>query len=222
MIIENTLKEIITLNFSTRLKELRKSKHITQVGFAEIMETATSTVAMWETSQRTPPPSVMVKIAEYFNVTVDYLLGVDDKPNPLESEEVVMFPVLVGVKAGFGHAIEEMDNGEFQAIPRSLIKNQSQEDYLVFLVEGDSMSPKFLDGDRVLVSRQPSVDSGNIAIVAYEDFENGTIKKVHYEPGCDYVDLIPLNPKYNPIRIQGSALEGVRVIGKVIYLFREI
>jgi len=211
------------MDFSKRLKELRKGGDITQVEFAAIMETAVSTVAMWESGQRTPSSAVMVKIADYFNVSVDYLLGVGRKSEPKEeSEEIVIFPVLLGVSAGFDHAMEEIDSGDVQEIPRSLIKGREPDEYLVFRVEGDSMSPKFLDGDRVLVSKQTSVDSGDIAIIAYEDFENGTIKKVYYEPGCDFVDLIPLNSKYRPIRIQGYDLEGVRVIGKVIYLFREI
>jgi repressor LexA len=162
----------------------------------------------------------MVKIAEYFGARVDYLLGVGERADP--SDEVIMFPVLIGVSAGFDHAMEEIDNGDLQPVPSSLVKGGGQDDYCVFLVEGDSMSPKFLDGDRVLVRKQTSVDSGNIAIVAYDDYENGTIKKVNYEHGCDYVDLIPINPKYRPVRIQGYDLEGVRVIGKVIYLFREI
>jgi repressor LexA len=93
---------------------------------------------------------------------------------------------------------------------------------LVLKIEGDSMSPKFLDGDRVLVQRQTSVDSGDIAVVCYGDFESGTIKKIHYETGCDFVDLIPLNPKFSPVRVQNEELDGMRVIGKVIYLFREI
>jgi len=165
----------------------------------------------------------MIKIAEYFGVSIDSLLGICGKPaSQTNSEDVLLFPVLIGVAAGFDHAMEEIDNGDVQEIPRSLIKGGSPDDYCVFFVEGDSMSPKFLNGDRVLVKKQSSVDSGDIAIVAYEDFESGTIKKVYYEPGCDYVDLIPINPRYSPVRIQGSDLEGVRVIGKVTYLFRQI
>jgi len=210
------------MSFNVRLRELRKSKKITQVEFARDMDAALSTVAMWESGMRTPTAAVMANIAEYYDVSLDYLLGRSERPDRDEAEEIIFFPVLAGVRAGFDCAIEEIDTGDIQPVPRSLIRGQEPDEYHIFLVKGDSMSPKFLDGDRVLVHRQDSVDSGNIAIVAYDDFEEGTIKKVSYEPGCNYVDLIPINPKYKPVRLQDYELTGVRVIGKVVYLFREI
>ncbi|MCL2797937.1 MAG: XRE family transcriptional regulator [Firmicutes bacterium] len=206
------------MNFALRLKELRRKNGLTQTEFAKIFEIGLATVAMWESSQRNPPAKMLMRIADRFGVTLDYLLGADAQA----SEDILTFPVLAGVRAGFGAAAEEIESGDFQEIPRSILGSRHARDYLVLRVEGDSMFPKFLDGDRVLVVKQESVDSGDIAIVCYDDFENGTIKKVHYEAGCDYVDLIPLNPRYAPVRIQGELLEGVRVIGKVIYLFRQI
>jgi len=206
------------MDFAKRLKELRRKNDLTQAELAKAFNIGLATVAMWESSQRRPPAKMLLKIAEFFKVSVDYLLGVETK-----SEEILTFPVLAGVRAGFGSVPDdEIESGAFQEIPRSILGIRRPADMMVLRVEGDSMSPKFLDGDRVLVLRQASVDSGDIAIVCYDDYENGTIKKVHYETGCDYVDLIPLNPRYAPVRIQGELLEGVRVIGKVIYLFREI
>lgn len=208
------------MKFSDRIKDLRKKNGLTQVQFAEKFDIGLATIAMWESSQRKPPSDMLIKLANYFGVTVDYLLGVES--SNFDSEDIITFPVLAGVSAGFNHAFDEIESGETQEIPRSIIKGRSPKELAVFLVKGDSMFPKFLDGDRVLVSKQPSVDNGDIAVVCYEDFERGTIKKVHYEINCDYVDLIPLNPKYSPVRIQGNNLEGISVIGKVIYLFREI
>ncbi|MCL2062548.1 MAG: LexA family transcriptional regulator [Firmicutes bacterium] len=205
------------MRFATRLKELRRKHNLTQVEFAKIFDIGLATVAMWESSQRRPPAKMLMRIADYFRTSVDYLLGVGTK-----SEEIITLPVLAGVQAGFGSSVNEIESGEFQEIPNSILGSRRADDLLVLRVEGDSMYPKFIDGDRVLVLKQESVDSGDIAIICYEDFENGTIKKVHYETGCDYVDLIPLNPKYSPVRVQDEQLEGMRVIGKVIYLFREI
>ena len=206
------------MDFANRLKELRRSHSLTQVEFARMFDVALATIAMWETSSRRPPAAKLLQIADHFRVSVDYLLGVE----ALKTEDILTLPVLAGVRAGFGVAIDQIASGAYQEIPRSIIGGRRPDDLMVLEVEGDSMSPKFLDGDRVLVMRQTSVDSGDIAIVCYEDFENGTIKKILYETGCDYVDLIPLNPKYAPIRVQDEQLEGMRVIGKVIYLFREI
>ncbi len=203
--------------FAQRLKELRRKHGLTQLELSKLFGIGLATVAMWESSQRRPPAKMLLRIADHFNVSVDYLLGVSAK-----SDDIINLPVLAGVHAGFGAAIEEIESGEYQEIPRSILGARRPDDLLVLKIEGDSMSPKFIDGDHVLVQKQASVDSGDIAIVCYEDFENGTIKKVIYETGCDYVDLIPLNPKYAPIRVQNEQLEGMRVIGKVVYLFRAI
>lgn len=205
------------MDFAQSLKELRRRHGLTQVEFSKLFDIGLATVAMWESSQRRPPAKMLLRISEHFKVSVDYLLGVGTK-----SEDILRLPVLAGVHAGFGNAIDEIESGEYQEIPRSILGSRRPDDLLVLKIEGDSMYPKFIDGDHVLVQKQASVDSGDIAIVCYEDFENGTIKKVHYETGCDYVDLIPLNPKYVPVRVQNEQLEGMRVIGKVVYLFRKI
>ena len=207
------------MDFANRLKELRRKHKLTQLELSKIFDIGLATVAMWESSQRRPPAKMLLRISEHFKVSVDYLLGADSKSS---DETTLTLPVLAGVRAGFNAPVGEIESGAYQEIPRSILGSRRPDDMMVLNVEGDSMSPKFLDGDRVLVLRQTSVDSGDIAIVCYEDFENGTIKKVHYESGCDYVDLIPLNPKYAPIRIQDAQLDGMRIIGKVIYLFREI
>ena len=72
--------------FAENLKTLRKSKGLTQVQFAEIFNISSGTIAMWETNKRVPDTSMLIKIAEFFNVTVDYLLGKtvnENKPSPV-------------------------------------------------------------------------------------------------------------------------------------------
>lgn len=64
--------------FAENLKKLRKAKGLTQVQFAKIFNISTGTIAMWETNKRIPDTTMLIKIAEFFDVTVDYLLGKDD------------------------------------------------------------------------------------------------------------------------------------------------
>lgn len=182
------------------------------------------TIKNWRAGKNKISADALSKLADYFNVSVDYLLGRTDDPHGLQfpAEEMYHIPVIATVAAGFGQSIDGVEPDEYQLVPKSIVRGYHKEDLFVFVVSGDSMAPKFLPGDRVLVVRQSSVDPGDVAIVSYYDYEDGTIKKVDYEPGCDYVDLIPLNPKYDPVRLQGDELEGCRICGKVIYLFREI
>lgn len=60
--------------FAENLKNLRKSKGLTQVQFAQIFQISSGTIAMWETGKRTPDTETLKRIAQYFNVSIDYLL----------------------------------------------------------------------------------------------------------------------------------------------------
>lgn len=60
--------------FADRLKQLRIKKGITQVEFAKKFNISSGTIAMWETAKRTPDVETLKKIADFFDVTIDYLL----------------------------------------------------------------------------------------------------------------------------------------------------
>ena len=55
---------------------LRNERKLTQREFAQTLKIATSTISMYEKENREPDIATIVKIAEYFDVSVDYLLGV--------------------------------------------------------------------------------------------------------------------------------------------------
>lgn len=61
-----------------RLSELRKKKNITQQKLADHLRVSRSAVAMWETGASEPDNKTLDSIANYFDVSVDYLLGRSD------------------------------------------------------------------------------------------------------------------------------------------------
>lgn len=60
-----------------RLKELRTAKKMSQKDLAEQIGIAKSVISFYESDARCPSYDVLIKIAEIFNVTTDYLLGVE-------------------------------------------------------------------------------------------------------------------------------------------------
>lgn len=60
---------------SEKLKYLRDLKKLTQKEVANSIGVTTSAYGFYEQGKRTPSPELIVKLAEYFNVTTDYLLG---------------------------------------------------------------------------------------------------------------------------------------------------
>ena len=63
-----------------RLKELRKKKGISQLRLATELNTTQNTVSRYETGEREPGIDELIKIADYFNVSVDYLIGRTENP----------------------------------------------------------------------------------------------------------------------------------------------
>ena len=64
-----------------RLKELRKAKNKTQQDIARLTGYKQTLVSKWEHSDREPDTDTLIKLAKYFNVSVDYLIGKDDYTN---------------------------------------------------------------------------------------------------------------------------------------------
>lgn len=67
------------VDFSQRLKQLRKDKHLTQAQVARRIGVTASMVSSYETDIRLPSYEVLVRIADTFGVTIDYLLCRQDK-----------------------------------------------------------------------------------------------------------------------------------------------
>lgn len=63
-----------------RLKEIRKSKGISQLKLALALNTNQNTVSRYETGEREPDLNTLIQIADYFNVSIDYLLERTDNP----------------------------------------------------------------------------------------------------------------------------------------------
>ena len=64
--------------FGVRLKELRIQKGLQQIDVAKVLNCSYVTISRWEMGVRNPSLDDIVRIANYFNVTTDYLLGLQD------------------------------------------------------------------------------------------------------------------------------------------------
>ena len=64
--------------FSARIKELRLEKQLSQADLAKAMSVNQRTISNWEKSVRQPDFETLAKLAEFFQVSTDYLLGLED------------------------------------------------------------------------------------------------------------------------------------------------
>ena len=61
-----------------KLKELRNEKEISQENLAKILKISRSALALYETDKRQIPNELLPKFAEFFDVSIDYLFGLED------------------------------------------------------------------------------------------------------------------------------------------------
>lgn len=74
-------------NFSTRLKELRIDNGFTQVTLADALGISKSTISMYELGHREPDFETLEVLADFFNVDMNYLLGLDVPKNRFQEEK---------------------------------------------------------------------------------------------------------------------------------------
>ena len=63
-----------------RIKELRKQRHITQLKMAMDLNMNQNTISRYETGERQPGHDELIALADYFDVSIDYLLERTDNP----------------------------------------------------------------------------------------------------------------------------------------------
>lgn len=70
-----------------RIKELRKSKKMSQSELGKFIGVSQTTVTAWENGRAEPSSSYVTKLATFFNVSTDYLLGRDPKEDALKTAD---------------------------------------------------------------------------------------------------------------------------------------
>lgn len=208
--------------FSNNLKKLRKERGLTQKELADALGIAKSTISMYENNNREPDFETEELIADFFNVDMNTLRGKQTNLKaPTLSDDVISFPVIGNIAAGYDEIAVEDWSGETVDVPVSYLRGRNKSEFFVLKVKGDSMYPLYHEGDKVLILKQSTLNrSGDIGAVMYEG-ECATLKKIEYVKGEDWMRLIPLNPNYIPKTIEGVDLENCRVLGIPFLLIRE-
>lgn len=202
------------------IKKIRDKYDLTQKELADIAGVSDKAVSTWENGIKEPRMGTIQKIADYFGIQKSNIIEADGLDYLFAPENPChTYPIIGEVAAGFGAEAIEEETGDYEQIPLEWMRGYSPKDFFVLRVKGNSMYPRYMDGDRVLVLRTRSVDSGAVAVVIY-DGDQGTLKKVVYNGNEGYIDLIPYNPEYSPKRIAGEDIRNLLICGEVKRLIR--
>lgn len=73
-----------------RLLDLRKDAGLTQDELAAALKINKHSISSYEREKSEPPDAIKIEIAKYFGVSVDYLLGLTDNPNPYNGKHNIL------------------------------------------------------------------------------------------------------------------------------------
>lgn len=197
---------------SDNLKALRLAKRVSQEDVATFLEISKSAYGYYESGRNMPSVEVLLKLAKYFDTTTDQLL---DRAPVVRNIKPIRVPVLGRVPAGTPiEAIEDIIDWE-ELNPSDY---NPVYDYFGLVVIGESMAPKYLDGDTIIVQRIDDADSGT-DVVAYVNGHDATLKRLTKNTNGS-VTLSPLNPSYQAMSFSPDDVNKIPV--KVIGVVKEI
>lgn len=204
------------------IKKLRQELGMSQQELAnKVGYTSRSSINKIEQNLNGIKQSKILAFAKALNVSPDTLFDVSENKfesniDTLDQNKVYNIPVFESVSAGFGaYASDEI----IDYMPLYIDNPYDVKDMLCIKVKGNSMYPKIEDGDTVVVRKQSSVDSGAIAVVLI-DGEEGFVKKVNYT--ADRIELISINPEYEPKIFEGREVLRVSVVGLVKQIIKNL
>ena len=198
-----------------RIKELRNEQNIKQAELASVVKVSQAALSGYETGKYEADIEPYKRIADYFSVSLDYLLGKETLPS-----NAIKIPVLGSVPAGIPlEAIEDII--DWEEIPQSLASGGKE--YFALQVEGDSMYPDYLPGDIVIVQKTPVCASGDDCVV-YVNGYDATLKQVKLDEKHGTLTIVPKNPSYPPRTFSKEEIQSlpVTIAGVVVELRRKV
>ena len=195
-----------------RIRELRQEAGLKQATLASALNVSQAALSGYETEKFEATTETYQRIAKYFGVSMDYLLGNSTVRNNT-STSFTRIPVLGDVAAGLPMMAEE-NIVDYEEVDPSMA---SAGDLFGLRIKGSSMEPRIKEGDVVIVRKQEDVDTGDTAVVLVNG-DSATVKRIKKE--TNGITLVPNNTAFSPIYYSNDDIEHlpVRIIGKVLEL----
>lgn len=234
--------------FYQNIQSLCQEHSTTPSAVCKALKLSTSMVTRWRDGT-IPNGATLQKIANYFGVSVDYLISSPDDRLPLYSERSALPSMLRSdASLDYGDDFREsranvsfMSENNVCLVPvlesvsaglgtiaiddvvdyQPIYFNHPSEahEHICLKVKGDSMYPKIEDGDVILIHKQDSVDSGTLAVILL-DGEEGLVKRIEY--GEDWIELHSINPMYKAMRFDGPDTLRIRIVGLVKKIIKSV
>lgn len=196
--------------FVRQLRYYLNLRNKSQSDLAKYIGVSNGTITNYVNGTNMPRMDRIDKICEFLLINRSDLL--EDRNNDTRPKGVKI-KVLGRVAAGIPiEAIEEVI--DYEEIPEEMAK---QGEFFGLKIQGDSMYPRIIDGDVVIVKKQSFATNRDIVIVLING-DDGTCKQ--YYRFDDHIELKPFNPMYKPLVFTKEEVDRlpVQILGKVVEL----
>ena len=206
------------------LKILRKRKGVSQNEIADYLGVTRSAYGMYEQGIRNLNPESLSKLSDYFEVSIDTILGREPINNDfgrrlveipaVKAEDEVLIPLVASLRCGPGDAAEPFTYIKPVPIPASYVRRWG-EGLQAIIAVGESMSPTIVPGDLLICKPGEAWTSGNVVSVNVEDCD--MIKRI-YETKDGGIDLRSDNPAFETLHYTEADIKSqrVHVLGRVL------
>ena len=236
--------------FDDRLKKLRQEKDLNMKQMSRLLGIPYTTYIGYEKNEREPNSEMLGMLADFFNCSVDYLLGrgskVSDKTNEIDDDLLkqhgnIYYEKKTQPQRSIESNIQLLNQNKVYNIP--IFESVSAgfgayaSDYIVgympIYIENPADVKNMLcikvKGD----SMYPKIEDGDTVVVRKQssvdsgsiavvliDNEEELVKKVVYDE--NHIELISINPEYAPKRFEGKDVLRVSVVGLVKQIIKEV
>lgn len=194
------------MNLGDKIKNTRETNGLERAELANKLGITYHALSKYETNERQPDYETLMKIAEYFSVTTDYLLGHDNL------FKTTRLPMLGTIRAGLPILAEENFDGYIE-VPEHLNGD------FVLRVRGDSMiGVGILEDDLVICKQAQTAFSGQIVVALHDEGSTSEATlKYYYDANGNGPVLRAANPNYPAIPMS----KGYRIAGVMVAMIRE-
>ncbi len=178
--------------------------------FAKAIGVPYSSLTDWINGKTYPRIDRIQMMADYFHIEKSDLVEARNLSRKTEARRI---PVLGRVAAGIPLEMVE-DVIDWEEISEAVAASGA---IFALQIHGNSMEPRIVDGDVVIIHQQDDAESGDVVIVSVNG-DDATCKRLRkYKEG---IELIPFNPSFAPMFFSNKdiAEKPVRILGKVIEL----
>jgi|GEM_PF-698299 len=204
------------MSVGNRIIHLREKFNVSQDTLAKYLKIDRSSLSRSEHGKRRLDSIELLKIASFFHVSTDYLLGVGFTQNSDSFKDLLNYPIVGTIKSGPNGITQLNYSGYSKVSDRDI--DQSYNYYWLRVVGNSMIGDGILGGDLALIKQTPEFENGDIYAVIV-DGEEGSLK--HVEKRDNTVVLTSSNPIYSPRIFVNEDCNLITIAGKLVQIKRK-